>query len=256
MVEIYNENCLKTLQERKITFDVVLTSPPYNTSLKRRVWNEGQKTHYDVQSVDKMTDDEYIDFTVELFTLLGQRLNKNGVVLYNISYSTEKPSLIYKVICEIEKNTEFQVVDTIIWKKNCALPNNMNTNRLTRICEFVFVFARKSELKTFVCNKKVKSVDRKGVKKYESISNLVEARNNDGANSLNKATYSSELCEKLLKIYAPKESTVYDPFMGTGTTALACQRLGLDCYGSELSLSQCLYATTRLSQVSVQQSIF
>lgn len=41
--------------------------------------------------------------------------------------------------------------------------------------------------------------------------------------------------------------TVYDPFMGTGTTANACMLLGMNCIGSELSKAQCDYTKERLS---------
>ena len=37
-----------------------------------------------------------------------------------------------------------------------------------------------------------------------------------------------------------------DPFVGTGTTMLACSSLGLRGYYSELSEAQCGYAVNRL----------
>ena len=85
-----------------------------------------------------------------------------------------------------------------------------------------------------------------GQKVYENIFNLIEAKNNDGICPYNKATFSSELCEKLLNIYAPPKSTIYDPFMGSGTTAVACKRMGLDCYGSEISENQVRFAVDRI----------
>ena len=36
-------------------------------------------------------------------------------------------------------------------------------------------------------------------------------------------------------MYANKNSIVYDSFMGTGTTAVACKQFGCKCIGSELS---------------------
>lgn len=96
-------------------------------------------------------------------------------------------------------------------EKSSALPNNTSKNKLTRICEFVYVFVRKSELKTFNTNKRVKSVSSRGQSYYENVFNLIEARNNDGSNNLNKATFSSELVLKLLDIYYTG-GVVYDPF--------------------------------------------
>ena len=65
---------------------------------------------------------------------------------------------------------------------------------------------------------------------------------------MNQATYSSELCRQLLDIYALPNSTVYDPFMGTGTTAVACNQMNLNYIGSEISLKQCEYAKERIEK--------
>lgn len=247
---IYNADCIKFMevaQEKSI--DIVMTSPFYNTARNTQTEKmfEQYNRRYDVH-MDDMTDEEYVEYSVNLFNKFDRVIKENGVILYNISYSTEKPSLMWLVVAEIIKRTGFMVADTIIWKKPSALPNNMNHNRLTRIIEYVFVFCRKSEAKTFSANKTVISVRKTGQKNYENVYNFVEARNNDGANPFNKATYSSELCEKLLSIYAKPRSVVYDSFMGTGTTAVAALRLGHSFIGTEISENQCKYAIERIEK--------
>ena len=168
--------------------------------------------------------------------------------IFNINYSIENPILPYKVICEIDKQTNFALVDTIIWKKKNGIPFPANKRRLSRLFENIFIFARKSEVNSFNTNRQVKSISEKtGQKYYEIKYNHVEAANNDGKCSLNQATYSSELCRQLLDIYALPNSTVYDPFMGTGTTAVACKQMNLNYIGSEISLKQCEYAKERLN---------
>lgn len=84
---------------------------------------------------------------------------------------------------------------------------------------------------------------------YENIFNFIEAKNNDGPCPYNKATYSSELCHKLLDIYAMPNALVYDPFIGSGTTAVACKERGLNCIGSEISYQQCMWAENRLETI-------
>ena len=153
------------------------------------------------------------------------------------------------------EDTNFSVADVIAWKKKSALPNSCSPNKLTRIWEFVFVFARTHELKTFHANKEVKSLRKTGQKAYSSMPNFIEAKNNDGACPFNKATFSSELCMKLLDIYAPPEAVVYDPFMGTGTTAVACKKMGLHYIGSELSEKQCAWAEERLSKIKFGEAV-
>lgn len=261
MLGINNEDCFKTIQKiqeqgRKV--GLVLTSPPYNTG-RNSIDSKRRDTHearYDIH-LDNMTDSEYLDWTTALFHGFGSILRKNGVVLYNMSYGTDttntkedyKPNeIMYKVISKILSDTAFTIADTIVWKKSTALPNNTSKNKLTRLCEFVYVFVRKSELKSFETAKKVKSVAKTGQKFYENVYNFVEARNNDGANKLNKATFSSELVLKLLDMYYTK-GVVYDPFMGTGSTGVACEMLGIKWLGSEISTAQCEYARKRLEDL-------
>lgn len=259
MIDIRNESCLKTMKELPPnSIDIVLTSPFYNTNKKagegRTLENTtvrgGQYNYvrYDTH-VDNITDEEYCDFTVDLFNGFDRILAEDGSVLYNICYGAENTAGMFMAVNAILTRTVFTIADVIVWKKKSAFPNSTSSNRLTRIWEFVFVFCRKNELKTFRCNKKVTSLRATGQKAYENVFNFIEAENNDEECPYNKATYSTELCEKLLSIYAVGDHvTVYDPFMGSGTTAVACKRMGFDCYGSEISGKQVEWANERLAR--------
>ena len=46
-----------------------------------------------------------------------------------------------------------------------------------------------------------------------------------------------------------KGSIVYDPFIGSGTTAVACKMYGCKYLGSELSENQCKFAKDRLDKI-------
>jgi len=248
----FNGDCLETIDflKTKTKVDIVLTSPPYNTGRtgKSQRSIDNYENRYDIH-LDNMTDEEYLDWTVKIFNGYDSILKKNGVILYNISYGSENPNIMWKTVNEIITNTNFMIADNIIWKKNSALPNNVSPNKLTRITEYVFVICRKDEYKTFNSNKQIKSTATTGQNFYENIFNFIEAKNNDGSCKLNKATYSSELCEKLLTIYAKENSIVYDSFMGTGTTAVACKRMGFKCIGSELSEAQCEFSIERIKNM-------
>lgn len=255
-IKFFNEDCFATMEKlnkfnHKV--DLVLTSPPYNTgrpSTSERS-RENYEGKYDVH-LDTMTQNDYCNWCVNLFNEFDKILNNNGIILWNVSYgsdgsvNTESVGLMWLAIADIIRNTPFTVADRIIWKKSSALPNNVSPNKLTRIVEDVFVFCRKSEYKTFNCNKEVSSIGKNGQTFYKNYFNFVEAKNNDGSCKLNKATYSTDLCKQLLNIYAKPNMTVYDPFMGSGTTAIACEELQLNCFGSEISEAQVEYSIERL----------
>ena len=237
--------------------DIVITSPPYNNSRtchtdKCIQQNTCRYAEYD----DNKTNEEYCSWMVDIFNGYDRILKKDGVVLFNVSYGGENPNVMFEMLHSVYSNTNFMIADIICWKKQSALPNNVTKNKLTRIWEPVFVFCRKNEYDTFKCNKTVSSYSSVGQPFYNIMFNFIQAPNNDGSNDLNKATFSKGLVLQLLEMYVPDKNgvVVYDSFMGTGTTAVACKDFGVDCIGSEISKQQCDFANDRINQT--QKSLF
>jgi len=57
-----------------------------------------------------------------------------------------------------------------------------------------------------------------------------------------------KLIKKLLNKYSKKGDTILDPFLGSGTTAVACKELGRNFIGIEISKEYCKIAEQRLQQ--------
>lgn len=258
--KIFNEDCfitMKKMSESDFKVNLILTSPPYNTAidLKSERARNNHEGRYDEYS-ECMSNDEYDNFISRLFIYYDKVLSKNGVVLFNISYGNENPTQMWTCISKVCEETSFIISDCIVWKKSSAIPNNRSCNKTTRICEFVFVLCRRDEYMTYFMNKRELGKTSKGQSNYENVLNYIEAANNNGSNPLNKATFSTEFVRKLLQMYAVKEMTVYDSFMGTGTTAIACIREKMNYVGSELSKAQCDYSEKRIKIVKAQLSLF
>jgi site-specific DNA-methyltransferase (adenine-specific) len=237
---VYNEDCLKTIERmEEKSVNIILTSPPYNMT-KRKGGYADKQPRYDVY-IDWRNEEEYVNWTVNIFNSFDKVLKSDGVILYNFSYSTENPALPYKMICGVLNETNFTLADTIVWKKSNSIPHPASYNRLNRCYEFIYVICRKSEITTFQCNKKVVKISPKNQKYYEIIDNMISAKNNDGSNPYNKATFSTDMVDQLLKIYSREGDIVYDPFMGTGTTAISCIKNNLIYIGSEISENQVNY---------------
>lgn len=253
--KIYNEDCLITMQKIE-NIDAVITSPPYNTSRKgSSLDNACANVRYD-EFDDCKTDEEYIDWTIDIFKAYDKILKPNGVVLYNLSYSSENTHLMWLVVAEIMKQTNFIVADNIIWKKPSTSPNSCSPNKLTRIIEYVFVFCRKSEIGTFEMNKEQSSLRKTGQIAYKNYFNFIEAPNNDGSNDIHKATFSSVLVRKLIRLYVKENDIVYDSFMGTGTTAMACIEEKVNYIGSEISKRYVEYSNKRIELAQMQTKLF
>lgn len=253
--KIYNEDCLITMQKIK-NIDAVITSPPYNTSRKGSSLNNAcANIRYD-EFEDCKTDEEYISWTIEIFKSYDKVLAPNGVILYNLSYSSENTHLMWLVVAEIMKQTNFIVADNIIWKKPSTSPNSCSPNKLTRIIEYIFVFCRKNEIGTFKMNKEQSSLRKTGQIAYKNYFNFIEAPNNDGSNDIHKATFSSVLIRKLIKLYVKENSIVYDSFMGTGTTAIACIEEKVNYIGSEISKRYVEYSNKRIEFTKAQIKMF
>lgn len=241
---------MKKMIEQGIKIDKVITSRPYNI-----VRPNSTDRGYDLYK-DGMSNEDYIKWVIETFTLYEQILNKDGCVCWNMSYGTENTECMNLTIAEILKQTNFTIADILIWKKQSATPNNVSQNKMTRIVEFVYVFCRRDEFKTFTANKKcIGARNDTGQAIYENVFNFFETYNNDEANELNKATFSIGFVNNIIDRYVLQNDIVLDNFSGTGTTMMACESKNIKGYYIELSQAQCDFAVDRLKK-GVQLNLF
>lgn len=230
--KIYNENNIDTMSRiSDKSISGIITSPPYNITSERRdvYYNNGYS------DIDNLTEDEYLEVRTNEFKEFSRIISDTGVICYNISYHKENPILPTLLITKIHNETDLTVADIICWKKSNAIPFQTSSTKLSRITELIYIIVKKDNLHTFKTNKEVSKVNEKtGQKFYKNYVNYIEAKNNDGIKSKLKASYSEELVSKLIDIYFPEESIIYDPFMGIGTTARSCIKNNRFYIGSEL----------------------
>ena len=80
--KIYNENCFETMSKMDKIIDVILTSPPYNTS---RIGSSDKYCTRYTEIDDNMTNEQYIEWSVNLFNAYDKILKENECILYNLS---------------------------------------------------------------------------------------------------------------------------------------------------------------------------
>ena len=77
-----------------------------------------------------------------------------------------------------------------------------------------------------------------------------------GSSEKHYASYNDELLMKPILAGCPKDGLVYDPFMGSGTTAIMCLRADRKYIGSEMSDEYIKIAEKRILPFRQQQKLF
>lgn len=231
------------------TIDLILTSPPYLASIR----NDNHKYPGAKDQIkDNQSVDDYLEWIIDNFKQYERILKKDGVVVFNFSYTTFNPSLPYFLINEVFKHTDFRIYDTFAWKKKSAMPVSGHPNRVTRIVEMVYIFAKTPYFKA---NKTVSSVSRTGQKYYNNYYNFIEARNNDGKVEGHEATFSTDLASFFIDLYSKENEIVLDNFSGTGTTPYASSKMNRQYIGIDLVEKFCDYARERVSKLYKEEGL-
>lgn len=248
--QIYCGDTVETMGKiNEGTIDLILTSPPYLASIR-------QDNHKYPGAKDQIKDnqsvDDYLEWIVQNFKQYERILKKDGVVVFNFSYTTFNPSLPYFLINEVFKHTDFRIYDTFAWKKKSAMPVSGHPNRVTRIVEMVYIFAKTPYFKA---NKTVSSVSRTGQKYYNNYYNFIEARNNDGKVEGHEATFSTDFASFFIDLYSKENEIVLDNFSGTGTTPYASSKMNRQYIGIDLVEKFCDYAKNRISKLYKEEGL-
>ena len=231
------------------TIDLILTSPPYLASIR----NDNHKYPGAKDQIkDNQSVDDYLEWIIDNFKQYERILKKDGVIVFNFSYTTFNPSLPYFLINEVFKHTDFRIYDTFAWKKKSAMPVSGHPNRVTRIVEMVYIFAKTPYFKA---NKTVSSVSRTGQKYYNNYYNFIEARNNDGKVEGHEATFSTDLASFFIDLYSKENEIVLDNFSGTGTTPYASSKMNRQYIGIDLVEKFCEYARERVSKLYKEEGL-
>ena len=195
MKNLYIENCLETLK-RNLEYDYVVASPP------------------DFNELKKDTEDSswtYSDFLKTFAELLNP---KGNFVSICISDRKSNGQVISKssMVIEVFKSLGYIFHTHKIWVKSTG------TDMFRMNYQHLLTFSRNKE-------------------KRKLISDFLPDVFVINQSKWNNYSYGMpvRIIELLVKNYTDKDSIVYDPFMGSGTTAEACFNTNRQCIGSEIN---------------------
>jgi len=256
--KIYCENCLDTMAKMPDDFiDLTVTSPPYDNL---RDYNGYE---FDFESIAK-----------ELFRIT----KKGGVVVWVVGDATIKGSETGTSFRQALyfKEIGFNLHDTMIYAKENPMPAQLDGNRYSNSFEYMFVLC-KSNIKTHNLvtttttttttqakryfyqkdgSKILSTKDTNNKKVIENIWYFGVGYNNNDDKTYHPASYPEKLVLRHIYSWSNEGDLVYDPFMGSGTTAKAAHLLKRKWIGSEISQEYVDLANKRLKKYLDQITLF
>ncbi|MGC8578032.1 MAG: DNA-methyltransferase [Thermoproteota archaeon] len=249
---IYVMDCLegmKLMEEKSV--DVVVTSPPYNIG---KPYN-----HYH----DKKPREQYLDWMEEVAKEIKRVMKDDASFFLNVGGTLTDPWIPLDIAQRMRKH--FILQNVIIWVKSIAISkkdvgnyNNIlgdiavghyrpvNSKKFHYNCfEYIFHFTKHGNVQLDKLAIGTPYQDKSNIKRWSREADLRDRGNvwfipyeTIQEQRPHPAVFPVRLPEMCIKDHGlNKVDLVLDPFMGIGTTAVACIRLGVDFIGFEIDPS-------------------
>jgi len=239
---IHCANVLTTTAVKPDSVDLIVTSPPYNVDI-------AYNSHDDAGDYGA-----YLEFTGQWLTKCYRLAKRDGRLCLNIPLDKNKGG--QQSVCAdmtgIAKRVGWRYHSTIIW-------NEQNISRRTAWgswksasapfviapVEVIVVLYKESWKKTSGSGKSDITRD-----EFMAWTNGVWTFNGESKKRIgHPAPFPVELPRRCIKLFSFVGDTVLDPFLGSGTTLVACRETNRAGIGLEIDRRYCRLAEKRLSML-------
>jgi modification methylase len=231
--KIYNENCLDVMAKMPENFiDLTVTSPPYNLGLNHHTGNNSFKAYDDY--IDNMPEKEYQDEQIKVLNEILRITKQGGSVMYNHKNRIKNGKQItpYEWILK----TKWTLKQEIVWFNGSQ---NFDKCRFYPMTERIYWLSKGT-------NTSFKNV----INQHDLIKDTAE-----GTDKEHKRSFPIKLAQRFITCFDNAE-LVFDPYMGSGTTAIAAILEKRNFIGSEISKKYCAIAEKRINNHNSQLYLF
>ncbi len=231
--KIYHGDCLDVMHKLEDeSVKIVVTSPPYN--LKNSTgngmkngnggkWSNAALIHGYDEHGDSMPHAKYVQWQRECLSEMIRLLRPDGAIFYNHKWRVQGGLLQDRA----DIVDGLPVRQIIIWQRNGGI--NFNAGYFLPTYEVIYL----------ICKPDFKLVSKANA--VGDVWKIPQAKQNP-----HPAPFPVELASRCIE--STENGLVLDPFMGSGTTAIAAERLGRKWIGIEKSQQYIKMAYDRLEK--------
>lgn len=231
---------LKKLPENSV--DLIVTDPPYNIGYKYASYK------------DTLSEQEYFDWQIEVLRECERILTENGSLFY-LNY----PEFNSKVFVALSEDFEMKPVEIIAW-----VYNTHNSGKPLRKSFRTWIWASKGNPKNKFTgeyknpdDKRVKLLIEKGAKPTEyDWWHMEQVKNISSEKTEHPCQLPVAMIRKIILACSEEGDVVLDPFLGSGTVAVAAHELKREFIGIEIERSYICISEERLAIIDNQPALF
>ena len=223
---------------------LMITSPPYNVSKE-----------YD----NDLSLNEYLDLLKNCFTETYRVLVNGGRACINIANIGRKPYIplsdyVSKIMIEIG----FNMRGEIIWNKSAGAGistawgsfQSASNPILRDVHEYILIFSKGNYKRERDKNEKEFRYDNISKEEFIEWTKSIWTMNPESAKRIgHPAPFPEELPNRLIKLFSFTNDIVIDPFMGSGTTAIAAIKNNRNFVGYEINEEYINLANNRIENL-------
>lgn len=230
-ITIYNADCMDVMRELPdASIDAVITDPPYGISfLSNRTDNH-----------KKIANDGLDEFVLALPVWLKEfhrLLSPTGVACCCCGGGGKTP--VSSIFTMEILNQGFHLIQTLIWDKmTIGLGYHYRPSY-----ETILVFSKSKDKFNWYTQRK-------------DVSNILRYGNIIPQKGDHPTPKPVNLMRELIQLHTKEGQTVLEPFLGGGTTAVACAMEGRKCIGVEIDKGYYDLSKKRITEVVANKSLF
>jgi len=229
--KVHTGDCVELMNRMPAaSVGLIVTSPPYNLRNstgngmkdgRGGKWKNAALINGYASHNDAMPHDEYVAWQRECLTAMTRVLRDDGAIFYNHKWRVQGGLLQDRA----DIVGGFPVRQIIIWRRDGGI--NFNPGYFLPTYEVIYL----------ICKPKFRLAPKANAS--GDVWRIPQENNNP-----HPAPFPIELAQRCIK--ATHGRIVLDPFMGSGTTAIAAESCGRDWIGCEVSKEYCKLATERI----------